>query len=273
MVGGGFGGASAARFIKMADPAIAVTLVEANPTFTACPFSNGVIVGLARSRAQQFSYEKLAAAGVTLAFQPATGVDPQARSVTLERRNEAAYDRLVLAPGIDIDWKALPGYDESRRRDDAARLEGRRADAAAAPPARRDGGRRHGRDVGAGQSVPLPAAALRAREPDRVLPQDQEAEVEADHPRRQGHLLASSELFQNAWKELYPDHLEWVSLSQGGKVTSVEPATKTFETDFDNVQGKRRQRRSRRKAPAHRADRRRRRPHRLVPDRSGRRSN
>src|SRR5207253_10801071 len=60
VIGGGFAGASAARFIKKANPQIAVTLVEQNPTFTACPFSNGVIAGLRPLRAQQFNYEKIA---------------------------------------------------------------------------------------------------------------------------------------------------------------------------------------------------------------------
>jgi NADPH-dependent 2,4-dienoyl-CoA reductase/sulfur reductase-like enzyme len=44
--------------------------------------------------------------------------------------------------------------------------------------------------------------------------------------------FSKQRLFQNAWKELYPDHIEWVSLSNGGKVTSVEPATNTLVTDF-----------------------------------------
>ena len=60
VIGGGFAGASAARFVKQANRAITVTLVETNPTFTACPFSNGVIAGLRELRAQQFNYEKIA---------------------------------------------------------------------------------------------------------------------------------------------------------------------------------------------------------------------
>src|SRR5688572_9520811 len=75
VIGGGFAGGSAARFVKMADPKISVTLVEPNPTFTACPFSNGVIAGLRPLAAQQFNYEKFGEAGVTLARQAATGVD------------------------------------------------------------------------------------------------------------------------------------------------------------------------------------------------------
>src|SRR5947207_2774017 len=110
VIGGGFAGASAARFIKKANAATTVTLVEANPTFTACPFSNGVIAGLRPLRAQQFNYEKIADAGVSLAFQAASGVDAQGRSVTLNSGTKLPYDRLVMAPGIDLRWDGLPGY-------------------------------------------------------------------------------------------------------------------------------------------------------------------
>ena len=44
--------------------------------------------------------------------------------------------------------------------------------------------------------------------------------------------FSKQKLFQQAWQRLYPDMLQWVSLSDGGKVTRVDPATKTFETDF-----------------------------------------
>ena len=83
VVGGGFAGATCARFIRRIDPRIAVTLVEAGPTFTACPFSNGVIAGLRDLKAQEFGYDKLAADGVDRAFAPATAVDAQGRNVTL----------------------------------------------------------------------------------------------------------------------------------------------------------------------------------------------
>src|SRR5215468_5523229 len=64
VVGGGFAGATAARALKKIDPRIAVTLVETNRLFTACPFSNGVIAGLRELSAQQFTYENLVADGV-----------------------------------------------------------------------------------------------------------------------------------------------------------------------------------------------------------------
>ena len=73
VVGGGFAGATAARALKKADPDIPVTLVEANATFTACPFSNLVIAGLRDLKAQQFTYEKMVADGIVIAAGKATG--------------------------------------------------------------------------------------------------------------------------------------------------------------------------------------------------------
>ena len=113
VIGGGFAGASAARAIKKADPRVAVTLVETSRTFTACPFSNLVIGGLRDLEAQQFGYDKVAADGIQIAFTTATGVDAQARTVTLGTGSSLAYDRLVVAPGIDLRWDGLPGYTEA----------------------------------------------------------------------------------------------------------------------------------------------------------------
>ena len=59
VVGGGFAGATCARFVKRIDPRINVTLVEASPKFIACPFSNAVIVGLRELSAQEFGYSKI----------------------------------------------------------------------------------------------------------------------------------------------------------------------------------------------------------------------
>jgi sulfide dehydrogenase [flavocytochrome c] flavoprotein chain len=113
VVGGGFAGATCARQLRRLDPKIQVTLVETNSTFTACPFSNAVIDGFRELNAQQFTYEKVAADGITLAATRATAVEPQARKVSLADGQTLSYDRLVLAPGIDISWDALPGYSEA----------------------------------------------------------------------------------------------------------------------------------------------------------------
>ena len=110
VVGGGFGGAACARALKRANPRMAVTLVETNRTFTACPMSNAAIAGLRDLKLQDFGYDHVAAAGVGTEFVAAAAIDPTAKTVTLADGRKLGYERLVLAPGIDFRWDALPGY-------------------------------------------------------------------------------------------------------------------------------------------------------------------
>src|SRR3954462_10023662 len=112
VIGGGFGGAACARALRQLDPKLQVTLIEPDQVFTACPLSNEVIAGLRELPMQQFTYDRVAAAGVTVVAQAATRIDAQARTIILADGNSISYDRLVLAPGIDLRFDALPGYDE-----------------------------------------------------------------------------------------------------------------------------------------------------------------
>src|SRR6516165_8503938 len=113
VIGGGFGGAACARGLRKINPKLEVTLVEPNRIFTACPFSNEVIAGLRGIEAQQFGYQRIATDGLAVIAQAATRIDPQARTVGLADGASLTYDRLVLAPGIDMNFEALPGYDET----------------------------------------------------------------------------------------------------------------------------------------------------------------
>jgi NADPH-dependent 2,4-dienoyl-CoA reductase/sulfur reductase-like enzyme len=231
VVGGGFAGATVARTLRQADSRIAVTLVEASRTFTACPFSNLVIGGLRELRNQQFGYDKIATQGIHVAFATATRVDAQARTVALDSGSVLAYDRLVLAPGIDIRWNGLPGYDE--------------AAAAKMPHAWKAGEqtlllRRQIEAMDDGGTVIMSAPA----NPFRCPPGPYERASLIAHflktrkPKSKLIVLDAKDqfskqrLFQNAWKELYPDHLEWVGLSKGGKVTSVDAGEQTLTTEF-----------------------------------------
>jgi len=237
VVGGGFAGASAARALKKLDQRIAVTVVEASRTFTACPFSNGVIAGLRELSAQQFSYAKIVADGVVLATGTANLVDPQARSLIVGDGIRLRYDRLVLAPGIDIRWDALPGYTEAaaermphawkageqtlllRRQIEAMEDGGLVVMSAPANPFRCPPG-------------PYERASLIAHYLKTKKPRSKLIVLDAKDA------FSKQRLFQNAWKELYPGLLEWVSLSNGGKVTSVDPATNTLITDFGRHEAK-----------------------------------
>jgi sulfide dehydrogenase [flavocytochrome c] flavoprotein chain len=231
VVGGGFAGATCARTLKHLDPRITVTLVEASRTFTACPFSNNVIAGLRDLKAQQFDYKNLEADRIVVTFVPATGVDADARAVTLNDGAKLPYDRLVLAPGIDIRWDGLPGYTEAA----AERM----------PHAWRAGEqtlllRKQLESMEDGGLVVISAPA----NPFRCPPGPYERASLIAHylktrkPKSKLLILDAKDafskqgLFLAAWKELYPDLLEWVSLSMGGKVMAVDPNTNTLTTEF-----------------------------------------
>ncbi len=231
VVGGGFAGATCARFLKRLDPRLAVTLVEGERTFTACPFSNEVIAGLRELYAQQFGYDRLGADGITLKFSPAQSVDPQARTVTLVDATKISYDRLVLAPGIDFRWDALPGYSEAaaekmphawkagpqtlllRQQLEAMPDGGTVVIAAPANPYRCPPG-------------PYERASLIAHYLKTKKPKSKLLILDAKDA------FSKQKLFQNAWAALYPGLLEWVPLSAGGKVTVVDPGAMTLTTDF-----------------------------------------
>jgi sulfide dehydrogenase [flavocytochrome c] flavoprotein subunit len=237
VVGGGFAGASVARALKQLDRRLPVTLVEASRVFTACPFSNGVIAGLRDISAQQFTYEKVVADGIVVAPGTANLIDAQARSLIVGDGVRLRYDRLVLAPGIDIRWDALPGYDEAaaermphawkagvqtlllRRQLEAMEDGGLVVISAPANPFRCP--------PGPYERASLIAHYLKTRKPRSKL-------IVLDAK----DAFSKQRLFQNAWKELYPGLLEWVSLSSGGKVTAVEPATNTLVTDFGRHEAK-----------------------------------
>jgi NADPH-dependent 2,4-dienoyl-CoA reductase/sulfur reductase-like enzyme len=237
VVGGGFAGSTCARELKRLDSKLQVTMVEANPTFTACPFSNAVIAGLRELKAQQFTYEGVASDEVKLAVATAIAIDPQVRTVALDSGEALSYDRLVLAPGIDIRWDALPGYDEAvanrmphawkageqtmllRRQLEAMEDGGLVVMSAPANPFRCP--------PGPYERASLIAYYLKTRKPHSKL-------IVLDSK----DVFSKQRLFQNAWKELYPGLLEWVSLSSGGKVISVDPTTNTLVTDFAKHEAK-----------------------------------
>jgi sulfide dehydrogenase [flavocytochrome c] flavoprotein subunit len=231
VIGGGFGGSACARALKRIDPKLTVALVEASKTFTACPLSNEVIAGLREIDAQQFGYDRIAADGINVIAQAATKIDAEARTVTLADGTSLSYDRLVLAPGIDLRFDALEGYDE--------------AASTKMPHAWKAGEqtlllRRQLEAVDDGGLVVLAVPAS----PSRCPPAPYERASLIAHylksrkPRSKVLILdakdtfSQQKLFENAWKELYGGMIERVALSQGGRVTSVDPATNKIVTEF-----------------------------------------
>ncbi|MEQ8234332.1 MAG: FAD/NAD(P)-binding oxidoreductase, partial [Gammaproteobacteria bacterium] len=111
VVGGGFGGATCARYLRALDPAIAVTLVERERTIATCPFSNLVVAGLSGMDTIAHGFLGLRAAGVEVLHDSVVAVDATRRTVRCAGGRRLAYDRLVVAPGIELRFDAVPGYD------------------------------------------------------------------------------------------------------------------------------------------------------------------
>lgn len=232
MGGGGFGGASVARQLRRLDPAIQVTLVEPNARFITCPFSNEAVVGLRDLDSLTFSYAGVVKAGVTMVQDSAAAVDPDRREVTLATGGKLAYDRLVLAPGIQLRWNAIEGYDE--------------AASALMPHAWAAGPqtlllRRRLQEMPDGGTVIIAVPD----NPYRCPPGPYERAsliawfLQKNKPRAKLLILDAKEkfskqpLFQEAWDTLYPGIVKWVPGSQSGRVVRVDAKAGKVFTEFD----------------------------------------
>ncbi len=102
VIGGGFGGATAARYLKLWGGNVDVTLVERNAGFVSCPMSNLVLGGFKQISDVSFGYDGLKAIGVRVVQGEVTAIDASARKVRLAGGGELGYDRLVLSPGVDF---------------------------------------------------------------------------------------------------------------------------------------------------------------------------
>jgi NADPH-dependent 2,4-dienoyl-CoA reductase/sulfur reductase-like enzyme len=114
VIGAGFGGATAAKYIRKWATGIEVVLIERNPEFISCPFSNRVLAGEMTIKELTVPYDKLASnRGVTIVRDEATAIDPAKREVRLARGNPITYDRLIVAPGIDFMYETIPGLNNA----------------------------------------------------------------------------------------------------------------------------------------------------------------
>ncbi len=117
VVGGGIGGTTTAKYLKMADPSIDVTVIEPKAKYHTCFMSNEVIGGDRKLDSIGFGYEGLKKHGVNVVSESVTGIDANARTVTTSGGNKFSYDRCVVAPGIDFKWETVEGLDANVAKD------------------------------------------------------------------------------------------------------------------------------------------------------------
>lgn len=111
VVGAGWGGATCAKYLRLWDPSIQVTLIEPNPHFTSCPMSNWVIGGFQDFDYLVKSYDNLPKYGIRMVKDRVTGLDPDKQWVLTQSGQKIPYDRVVLAPGMEFMTETVAGYD------------------------------------------------------------------------------------------------------------------------------------------------------------------
>ncbi|KAF0119423.1 MAG: NAD(FAD)-dependent dehydrogenase [Rhodospirillaceae bacterium] len=113
VVGGGPGGATAAKYLKMADPNLDVTVIEASEKYVSCFLSNEAVIGERTMDSLTIGFDDLKKHGITVVIDTVTGIDPVGKTVATKGGKTYAYDRCIVSPGVDFKWGAIEGYDEA----------------------------------------------------------------------------------------------------------------------------------------------------------------
>ena len=233
VIGGGFGGATAAKYIRLWDPSIDVVLIEREVQFVSCPISNLVLGGFTSMKDITRDRSGLARHGVQVVRDEAVAVDAAKNTVRLAGGSEIAYERLVVSPGIDFTFGDVQGYEEAMQSGAVLhawkagpQTVALRAQLEAMP----DGGvyilsvplAPYRCPPGPYERASMVAAYFKQAKPrSKVLVLDANPDV-----------TSKPGLFKAAWKDLYAGILEYRG---NAKVIGVERGV--VRTDFDTVRG------------------------------------
>jgi len=233
VIGGGFGGATAAKYIRMWDPSIDVVLIERDAGFVSCPISNLVLAGYSTMGEISHGYDGLRRRGVQVVRDNVTAIDAARKSVRLGSGGEIAYERLVVSPGIDFMFGEVAGFQEAMQAGTVLhawkagpQTVALRAQLEAMP----DGGTYvlsvplapYRCPPGPYERASMVAAYFKQAKPrSKVLVLDANPDV-----------TSKAALFKAAWKDLYPGILEFRGNS---KVVGVERGA--VRTEFDTIHG------------------------------------
>ncbi len=231
VVGAGFAGASCARALRRIAPEIAVTLIEPEAQIVTCPFSNLVIAGMAEIGSVSHGLDGLRAAGIEVIADRAIGADAGKGKLTLAGGGEVGFDRLVVAPGIDLRFDAIAGYDAA-----AAEIMPHAWKAGAQTLLLR--ARLEAMADGGTVAIVVPA------NPYRCPPGPYERAsliahyLKTNKPRSKLLVIDGKDtfskqgLFLDGWAELYGPLVEWIPVSQAGSLLAVDPAKGEIVTEF-----------------------------------------
>ena len=236
VVGGGFGGATAAKYLNRFDPGIEVTLVEPASHFVTCPFSNTVIGGFRDMDDITRNFDAMRRRGVKVVHDRAKVIDGARRKVVLAGGGELDFDRCVVSPGIDFRWDAIEGLSPDLaeklphawkagpqtlllRRQLEAMPDGGTfiisppVDPFRCPP-------------GPGERISLVAHYFKQHKP--------KSKIVVLDPKQK---FSKQGLFKQGWEKLYPGMIDYHNLDNDGVVARIDAANMTLHTDFGEYKG------------------------------------
>jgi sulfide dehydrogenase [flavocytochrome c] flavoprotein subunit len=233
VIGAGYGGATVAKYLKLFDSSLDVTLIDRDKRYDSCPGSNEVLAGWQNFDSMRRRPDRMGKIhDIRFIGAEVTGIDPRKRRITLDDGNHVEYDRLVVSPGIDFRWKAIEGYDQTtsllaphawkagiqtrilRKQLKAMKDGGVVIITAPASPYRCP--------PGPYERASLIAAYLKQSKPkSKVIILDAKTQ------------FSKQKLFLKGWQDLYPGMVEWVSAEKEGKIDRVDVTSKTVLTEFN----------------------------------------
>ena len=237
VVGGGFGGATAAKYLRKLDPSIDVTLVEPNPTYYTCPFSNTVLGGIKDMSEIAHGYGAMKNKhGVRLIHAKAKNVNSNSKTVTLDNGRKLDFDRAIVSPGVDLRFDSMEGYSQTAT---DKMPHSWKAGPQTALLRRQLENMRNGGTVlicppgnpfrcppGPYERTSLIAHYLKTHKPKSKI-------IILDAKEK----FSKQSLFMSGWDLHYGDLIEWRAGTAGGKISRVDPQNMQVETEFGMEKG------------------------------------
>ena len=234
VIGGGAGGATAARYIaKDSKGAIDVTLIEASKHYYTCFFSNLYLGGFREYASIGHSYDRLAINhGINVIHDWAMSVDGSAKKVNLASGATVSYDKLVLSPGIDMKFDSVPGYSIDAQ--DTMPPGWKSGSQVQLIKAQVESMKEGGTFVMVAPPNPFrcpPGPYERISMIAHILKQkNPKAKIIVLDPKTK---FSKQGLFLEGWQNHYPGMVEWIGADVHGGIKSVNPTTLEIETDLD----------------------------------------
>lgn len=225
IIGGGFGGATCAKYLRRSNPGLNITLVEQHPHYVTCPFSNTVIAGMNPLSAITVGYARLRDRyDINVIADRAIGIDPDKASVRLAEGGLLNYDRLVLSPGVELRFDAIDGYNE------AATELMPHAWKAAGPQTELLHNQIKAMEDGGTVIVAIPSLPFRCPPGPYERVSLIAHYLKQSKPRSKVLILDSNDnfskqpLFEEGWASLYPGMIERIHGDNEGRVTGIDAA-------------------------------------------------